>query len=80
MARVTIEDCLLNVKNRFELVHLASSRVRQIIKGSEVLVDCDNKDIVTVLREIARGLVTPRPMIKGEDDEANLKVEIPDFQ
>ncbi|MBF0491352.1 MAG: DNA-directed RNA polymerase subunit omega [Deltaproteobacteria bacterium] len=57
MARVTVEDCLENVDNRFGLVHLTARRVRQIVKGSEVLVDCDNKDIVTALREIAEGYV-----------------------
>lgn len=80
MARVTIEDCLAHVKNRFELVHLTSSRVRQIIRGSKPLVSCDNKDIVTALREIAAEKVLPRAIIKGEEDEANLKIDIPDFK
>ncbi len=53
MARVTVEDCLKNVENRFALVHLAARRVRQLIKGSEQLVDSDNKEVVTALREIA---------------------------
>ncbi|MFO1519200.1 MAG: DNA-directed RNA polymerase subunit omega [bacterium] len=57
MARVTVEDCLENVDNRFGLVHLAARRVRQLAKGSHRLVECDNKDIVGALREIAAGKV-----------------------
>ncbi len=53
MARVTIEDCLHNLENRFALVHLAARRVRQLARGSERLVDSKNKDVVTSLREIA---------------------------
>lgn len=57
MARVTIEDCLLNVDNMYELVHLATKRARQIYKGSEPLVKSKNRVIVTSLREIAAGRV-----------------------
>jgi len=57
MARVTIEDCLEFVDNRFGLVHLTSRRVRQLNKGSGRLVETDNKDIVCALREIAAGKV-----------------------
>ncbi|MBU8847898.1 MAG: DNA-directed RNA polymerase subunit omega [Desulfobacterales bacterium] len=54
MARVTIEDCLKNVDNRFTLVHLAAKRVRQVREGSDLLVkSSSNEDVVTVLREIA---------------------------
>lgn len=54
MARVTIEDCLKNVDNRFTLVHLAAKRVRQVREGAELLVKSSkNGDVVTVLREIA---------------------------
>ena len=55
MARVTVEDCLENVENHFELVHLASRRVRQIRGGAPVYSDRNNKDIVLSLREIAAG-------------------------
>ena len=55
MARVTVEDCLEKVPNRFALVILASERARQISRGAQPLVDCDNKPAVTSLREIARG-------------------------
>lgn len=57
MARVTIEDCLKNVDNMYELVHLATKRSRQIFKGSDPLVKSKNRTIVTALREIAAGKV-----------------------
>ena len=53
MARITVEDCLKNVDNRFALIHLAAKRVRQLRKGAEPMVVCKNKDIVVALREIA---------------------------
>ncbi len=58
MARVTIEDCLENVDNMYELVHLATKRARQIYKGADPLVKSKNRVIVTALREIAAGKVT----------------------
>ena len=59
MARVTVEDCLEQVNNRFELVLIAAQRTRQIIKGSPSLLDVerDNKEAVIALREIAAGLI-----------------------
>ncbi len=58
MARVTVEDCLKEAQNRFALVLLAAHRTRQILKGSKSLViDRDNREIVTALREIAAGKV-----------------------
>jgi DNA-directed RNA polymerase subunit omega len=59
MARVTIEDCLTQVENMYELVHLATKRARQLYKGAEPLVKSKNRVIVTALREIAAGCVTP---------------------
>jgi len=54
MARVTVEDCILNVPNRFELVLLASQRAKQIGSGNPLTIDRDNdKDAVVSLREIA---------------------------
>ncbi len=54
MARITIEDCLQKVPSRFQLVHMAAKRVRQIREGSEYLVNSPkNEDIVVALREIA---------------------------
>ena len=57
MARVTIEDCLDNVDNRFALAMIASQRARQIATGEEPMVDAKNKALVTALREIAAGKV-----------------------
>ncbi len=58
MARVTVEDCLEKVPNRFVLVHMAAKRVRQIREGAEFLVKAsNNEDVVTALREIAAGKV-----------------------
>jgi len=58
MARVTVEDCLENVKNRFELVLISSKRARQIAQGAEPLVAVENdKPTVVALREIAEGLI-----------------------
>jgi DNA-directed RNA polymerase subunit omega len=80
MARVTVEDCLKHVENRFALVHLTAHRVRQVIDGSKLKVECDNKEIVTVLREIGRGLVLPKKVSAIDEDEANLKIDIPDIK
>ncbi|HPW45578.1 MAG TPA: DNA-directed RNA polymerase subunit omega [bacterium] len=57
MARVTVEDCLENVENRFALVHAAALRTKQLYKGSRPIVSCKNKEAVTSLREIAEGKV-----------------------
>jgi len=55
MARITVEDCLNQVNNRFVLIHMASKRVRQLRKGAEPTVSVKNRDIVISLREIAAG-------------------------
>lgn len=59
MARVTVEDCLDYVDNRFSLVHLAVQRTKQLYKGSKPLVNCKNRETVTALREIAEGKARP---------------------
>jgi DNA-directed RNA polymerase subunit omega len=59
MARITVEDCLRKVNNRFAVIHLAAKRVRQLRKGAEPLVASKNRDIVVALREIAAGKVVP---------------------
>jgi len=60
MARLTVEDCLPHVDNRFHLVLVASKRARQIAMGGEPMVSIDNdKPTVLALREIADGLVGP---------------------
>jgi DNA-directed RNA polymerase subunit omega len=74
MARITIEDCLNKVNNRFALIHMVSKRVRQLRKGDEPTISSKNRDIVISLREIAAGKIR---MIKavnsphGEIDAEN---------
>jgi len=58
MARVTIEDCIKKVPSRFTLIHLASQRSKQLIRGAKPLVESNNKPVVQALREIAAGFVT----------------------
>jgi DNA-directed RNA polymerase subunit omega len=58
MARITVEDCLDHVPNRFELVLVGARRAKQLLKGARPLVESDNKEVVTALREIAAGEVT----------------------
>jgi DNA-directed RNA polymerase subunit omega len=72
MARVTVEDCLDHVDNRFELVMLASKRARQIATaGKEPLVDEESdKATVIALREIAEGMITPELMARETEIEA----------
>ncbi|HEV7776590.1 MAG TPA: DNA-directed RNA polymerase subunit omega [Luteibacter sp.] len=58
MARITVEDCLTVVDNRFELVLMATKRARQLSKGAEPMIDANNdKPTVLSLREIAEGRV-----------------------
>jgi len=59
MARVTIEDCLETINNRFALVILGAKRTRQLINGATPLVKGKNKPAVMALREIADGKVKP---------------------
>ena len=66
MARVTVEDCITKVSNRFKLVLLASQRARQISAGSEMLVERDrDKNPVVALREIAEDRVLPEDLLDG---------------
>jgi DNA-directed RNA polymerase subunit omega len=59
MARVTVEDCLKQVNNRFLLVMLASKRVKQLYKGSKPVIEnkSNNKNVVLALREVAAGKI-----------------------
>ncbi|MBW2052067.1 MAG: DNA-directed RNA polymerase subunit omega [Deltaproteobacteria bacterium] len=78
MARVTIEDCLEKVDNRFSLVHLAAHRVRQIRAGSPVMSDRDNRDVVLALREIASSAITSENIDeydRQDHDELQLSAE-----
>ncbi len=66
MARVTVEDCVQKVPNRFELVLLAAQRARNLARGEEIAVDRDNdKNPVVALREIADEVI---PLAKLEQD------------
>ncbi len=77
MARVTVEDCLEYVDNRFELVLLATKRARQLTFGVEALVPEENdKPTVIALREIAEGLISKD--ILQEPDEPDLFIETAD--
>jgi len=68
MARVTVEDCLKQVANRFALVHLAARRSKQLLGGAKTLVKANNKEVVLSLREIAAGKVL-------FDDNVNISKE-----
>ncbi len=57
MARITVEDCLKNIPNKFELVMLAAKRARQLIQGGRPLLNSDDREVVLALREIAAGKV-----------------------
>ena len=61
MSRITVEDCLDKVANRFELVVLASKRARHLFKGAPPLIDSENREVVVALREIAAGKVRKAP-------------------
>jgi DNA-directed RNA polymerase subunit omega len=72
MARITVEDCLEHVENRFDLVLLAARRARQISRGSDPLVPAENdKPTVIALREIAENLINESSM-----DEMEARAEI----
>ena len=61
MARITVEDCLEIVPNRFSLVLVSAERTKQLLNGSQALIqnEGENKEVVTALREIAAGHVKP---------------------
>ena len=80
MARVTVEDCLDHVANRFELVMVAGKRARQLAYGKKALVrerpyggDRPDKPTVIALREIAEGAVTPELLTREAEAEAELQ-------
>lgn len=81
MARLTIEDCLETVDNRYDLVLLASQRARQLLLGAEPLIEEDkDKPTVIALREIAEGLVTPENIDEIDKfDEEEEFIEEGDF-
>jgi DNA-directed RNA polymerase subunit omega len=70
VARVTVEDCLMQAPNRYSLVHLVAKRVRQMREGAEYLVNSPkNEDIVIALREIAAGKI----LVEKEPENADVK-------
>lgn len=73
MARITVEDCLEHVENRFDLVLLAARRARQISQGADPLVPAENdKPTVIALREIAENLINASSM---DEMEAQARIE-----
>ena len=73
MARITIEDCLEKVNNRFALIQLAFQRVKQLRNGAPRLVQTKNKEVVGALREIAAGLVTLEQALPALPEGQDLK-------
>ena len=70
MARITVEDCIEVVPNRFHLVQMASIRTKQLKKGARPLVQNDeNKEVVVSLREIAAGYIQPDHPIEEDGAE-----------
>jgi len=59
VARITVEDCLQRIPNRFELIVVAARRAKDLLKGAPPMVSSENKEAVTALREIAAGKVWP---------------------
>jgi DNA-directed RNA polymerase subunit omega len=82
MARVTVEDCLDKVDNRFQLVLVATKRARQLAKGAQPFVDWENdKPTVVALREIAEKFVTPKILDERPEEtesEAIAELDMPD--
>ena len=72
MARITVDDCLENVDNRFELVMVTAHRAKRLLrKTAEPLIDDyrNNREVVTALREIADGLVRPIKVVETTQPE-----------
>ena len=77
MARITVEDCLDRVDNRFDLVLLACKRARQLTRGVDPLLPWENdKATVVALREIADGLVTYESVKEPEEKEVSIDEEL----
>jgi DNA-directed RNA polymerase subunit omega len=77
MARITVEDCLENVDNRFDLVLLASRRARQLVNGVDPLVPWENdKPTVVALREIADGLISEETVAEPEETIESIDEEL----
>ena len=76
MARVTVQDCLDHVDNRFDLVLLATKRARQLVNGVEPLLPWENdKPTVMALREIVEGLVDDQTVAPKQEEEVEMMVD-----
>ncbi|NIQ39997.1 MAG: DNA-directed RNA polymerase subunit omega [Proteobacteria bacterium] len=78
MARITVEDCLKKVGSRFELVILAAGRAKILLTGAKPVVDADNREVVTALREVADGkvyFVEPEAEESASSDESTAEPE-----
>ena len=89
MARITVDDCLENVDNRFELVMVTAHRAKKLLrKTAQPLIDDyrDNREVVTALREIAKGLVKPvksvevaeAPEVDVDADDLDILASVPE--
>ena len=82
MARITVEDCLKQIQNPFELVLVAAKRARRVANGADAMVDLENdKPTVLALREIAEGLVT-REILDEKDiveEDIDEVMSVPDM-
>ncbi len=77
MARITVEDCLDNLDNRFDLVLMAAKRARQLANGVDPLLPWENdKPTVMALREIAEGLITTDILAEPEESEESIDDEL----
>ena len=80
MARVTVEDCLDKVDNRFHLVLVATKRARQLANGVQPLVDWENdKPTIVALREIAEGLIGPEILDESPFPEIEVEAQTEDI-
>ena len=76
MARITVEDCIKTISNRFDLVVVASKRSRQLASGSPMTIDRDNdKNPVVALREISENIVNPKDLEQGIIEDLQKYVE-----
>ena len=84
MARITVEDCVANISNKFQLVLVAAKRARQLANGAEPMVPWENdKPTVVALREIAEGYITEGILIEREqplDDLLELESAVSSMQ
>lgn len=77
MARITVEDCLDNLDNRFDLVLMAAKRARQLANGVDPLIPWENdKPTVVALREIADGLITRDILTVQDEPEDSIDDEL----